>query len=172
MRDINIWSLKAEYWGDKEDIKRIDFNNQKVELADNGWTDIKDVEFSLDDSYDYYAREREIQDRVDEKLRSEKSLLEAKMRVLKEKEAELEDKLKRIQLKESILKDLVVQERHKFEEYVTSTINNMNKIIDDVYRQSQVANRNEELKKPTPDYIKYESKVFDREIMRAIEEGK
>ena len=48
----------------------------------------------------------------------------------------------------------------------------MNKIIDDVYRQSQVVNRNEEMKKPTPDYIKYESKVFDREMIKAIEEDK
>lgn len=169
MAEINIWNLRAEYWGDVEDVKRIDFRNQKVELGESGWMDFNAVTFVVDNNYDL---ENEISSRVDEKLKAEKEYLRNKLDDVSRKESELKIKVKNVEIKDAVLRELVVKEKQKFEEYVATTINNMNRIIDDVYRQSQVANRNEEMKKPTPDYVKYESKVFDREMMKAIEEGK
>ena len=169
MEDMNIWNLRAEYWGDEEEIKRIDFRNQKVELEESGWMDFNAVTFSMKHDYDL---ENEINKRVEGKLKEEKEYLQNKLNDVVRKESELNVKMKHLENKDNILKELLVKERQKFDEYVVSTVNNMNKIIDDVYRQSQVVSRNEDMKKPTPDYVKYESKVFDREMMRAIGEEK
>ena len=169
MGEINIWNLRAEYWGDVEDVKRIDFRNQKVELEDSGWTDFSSVTFVADSDYEI---EEEISRRVNEKLKEEKEYLRNKFDEVSRKESELNMKLKNVESKDRILNELVENERHKFADFVVTTVNNLNSIVDDVYRQSLVANRNEEMKKPTPEYVKYESKVFDREMMKAIEEGK
>ncbi len=39
-REINIWGIRAEHWGELESIKRIDFSNQKVELEESGCVEI------------------------------------------------------------------------------------------------------------------------------------
>lgn len=169
--DINIRNLQAEYWGDKEYVTRIDFRNQKVELEESGWVDFNDVNFIYSGKLEVDLEEN-VQRRVEEALREEREVLSSREQDLMRREFEAKLKVNQLNIKEANFTRKLVQEKQKFEEYVATTINNMNKIIDDVYRQSQVANRNEEMKKPTPDYVKYESKVFDREMMKAIEEGK
>lgn len=91
MEDMNIWNLKAEYWGDEEDIKRIDFRNEKVELEESGWVDFNAVTFSMKHNYDL---DNEINKRVEGKLKEEKEYLQNKLNDVVRKESELDMKIK------------------------------------------------------------------------------
>lgn len=171
MSDFNIWNLKANFWGDEETIKRIDFQKEKVELEYSGWQDFSSVEFSYDEPYDY-TKDDAITLEVNRKLKEEKAYLETKLQEVRRKELKLDAIEKAHSTREKIIKDLANREKAEFDKYVSDTVRNLNRIIHDVYQQSLVKKKNEEMKQPTPEYIKYEESAFSREMMKAIEEGK
>ena len=165
---FNIWNLRATFWGDEEDIVRIDFDKQRVELRESGWQNFNSVEFVIKEPFGSSFEDR-VREGVDVKLKSEKETLIRKLEEVAKKEKDLDHRLNLARKRETLIVELSEKERTEFDKYVSDTVRNLNRIINDVYQQSQVKQRNEEMKQPTPEYIKYESKVFGREMMKAIE---
>lgn len=166
---FEVENMRAEFFGNEYSVLRLDLVNSKVELEDEGWIDLDQVEFissfeeDLDDSY-LVKRENELLEEARRLKKMENNLILMKR--------DVEAKLALTTTLKSKLESEIGEEVLKFQKEVTKTMLHLNEVVQEVIYARETRKRNSKLKEPTEEYLKYETESFMREMMESIKNVK